>query len=147
MAGWTNRGKKNVLAFLRGGTISGMFLALVKSTPTADTNIFSDLTEIATGNGYTAGGMAVVLDATDFDTLTEDDGTDEAFVQLKDFTWTASGGTIPSDGNGATYAVLLGPHATPGSREVFAFGSLGGAKVSATNGTFTIQNFELKLTE
>jgi len=156
MAGATNKGKYRILeAMARAASFPATFrLALVKSTPNPDTNTLGDLTEIATGPGgasdpYNSGGKTVNRDATDFDTLTEDDTNDKAFVQLKDFSWNAagSGGTIPSDGAGATYAVITDANATVGSREVWFYASLGGAKVSATNGTFTIQNFEIALTE
>jgi hypothetical protein len=122
-------------------------MALVKSTPTADTNLMSDLTEIATGNGYTSGGISLSRNATDFDVLTEDDTNDIAYVQVKDIVWTASGGTLPSDGNGATYAVITDDNATVSSRQVYHYGSLGSARVVSDGQTLTIQNFEIRLAE
>jgi hypothetical protein len=122
-------------------------MALVKTTPTADTNVMTDLTEVAAGNGYTAGGISVARNATDFDVLTEDDTNDKALVQIKDIVWTASGGPLPSDSAGATYAVITDDNATVGSRDVYHYGSLGSARVVSTGQTLTIQNFEIDLTE
>jgi hypothetical protein len=68
-------------------------------------------------------------------------------VQVKDIVWTASGGTLPSDGNGATYAVITDDNATVASRDVYHYGSLGGARVVSDTQTLTIQNFEIDLTE
>ena len=150
MAGWTNRGKYDCLALWARTTApvtSTFYLALVKSTPTADTNTMADVTQIATGNGYTDGGLSVSRNATDFDVLTEDDTNDLAYVQLKDFSWTASGGSLPSDSNGATYAVLTDDNATVANRDVFHYGSLGGARVVSSGQTLTLQNFEIRLTE
>lgn len=150
MAGWTNRGKYDCLALWARTTspvTSTYYLALVKSTPTADTNTMSDLTEIAAGNGYTSGGQSVSRNATDFDVLTEDDTNDMAYVQLKDFSWTASGGDLPSDSNGATYCVLTDDNGTVSSRDVFHYGSLGSARTVSDGQTLTLQNFEIRLTE
>lgn len=150
MAGFTNRGKYAMLALWARATApvtSQFYMALVKSTPDADDNLMSDLTEIATGNGYTSGGTALSRNATDFDVLTEDDTNDWAIVQVKDIVWTASGGDLPSDSAGATYAVITDDNGTVGSRNVYHYGSLGGARVVSTGQSLTIQNFEIKLAE
>jgi len=149
MAGWTNRGKYDCLALWARGTspATAFYMALVKSTPTADTDTMADLTQVATGNGYSDGGISLTRNATDFDVLTEDDTNDKALVQVKDIVWTASGGTLPSDGNGATYAVITDDNATVASRDVYHYGSLGGARVVSDTQTLTIQNFEIDLTE
>jgi len=150
MAGWTNRGKAGCLdlwANIGFAAPTDFYIALVKSTPTADTNTFTELTEIATGNGYTAGGKALTRNSTNFD-ITEDDGTDQGDLTTDaDITWTNSGGVIPSDSNGATYVVVLDDDGTPANREVFHFGSFGGAKVSGTDQDFVVQNLTISLTE
>src|SRR5262245_24795179 len=109
MAGFiTNRGKFWLLeqVFRNATEPTNLYLALFTSatTPTVDTNIKSELTEIANGNGYTTGGVALTRNSTDFDVLTEDDSADRAYVQLKDIVWTASGGPLPASGNGARWA-------------------------------------------
>jgi len=123
------------------------YVALVTSAvaPTVDTNTFSQLTEIATGNGYTAGGIALTPGATDFDVLTEDDTNDRALVQIKDLVWTASVGSLPASGNGARYAVLTDDNVTPGSREIFASFDLVSDRTVSVGQTLTIQNCELQL--
>jgi hypothetical protein len=127
MAGlWTNRGKKAALAaFLRGTAISGSAFRLVlctsANTPTVDTNTLSELTEVAAGNGYTSGGIAVAQSAVGWPTLTEDDTNDSAIAEALAAIWTASGTGIPFSGSGPRWAVLTDANGTLGSREVFAF--------------------------
>jgi hypothetical protein len=150
MAGWTNRGKKNCLSLFTGEGYSApttFYLALVKSTPTAATNVLGDLTEITAGNGYAAGGVAVARNNTIW-TSVEDDGADEGYVSAINITFTnTGGGTIPSDAAGATHGVLTDDNGTLASREVFAYGSFGGAKVSGTDQDFIVQGMRLTLTE
>lgn len=149
MAGWTNRGKYDILDYWTRGSSPGtaMYMALVKSTPTPDTNVMSDLTEVAAGNGYTAGGFSVARNSTDWDVLIEDDTNDKALAQVKDIVWTASGGDLPSDSAGATYAVITDDNATVADRNVYHYGSLTSARVVSVGQTLTIQNFEIDLTE
>lgn len=151
MAGWTNKGKVRVMnGFFRATNIpTNLYVALVTSAtaPTADTNTFSDLTEIAAGNGYTAGGFQLNRNATDFDTLSEDDTNDRGDLQIKDVAWTASGGPIPSSGDGARYAILTDDDATQANREVIAFWDLSSDRTVSSGQTLTLQNLELRLTE
>ena len=106
----TNRGRYRELnSFYRGqNTPGGFHIGLVKSAaaPTVDTNLWSDVSgqEIAAGNGYTANGISVARNTTDWDVLTEDDTNDRALVQFKNIVWTASGGPSPA------------PAAAPGTR-------------------------------
>lgn len=151
MAGSTNKGKYRTLeAYLRGGTIpTNFYVVLVTSAtaPDADTNTLSDLTQIATGNGYTDGGYQLTPNATDFDTLTEDDSNDKALIQIKDVSWTASGGTIPSTGDGARYAVLTDDNGTVSSREVLFYWDLSSDKSVVDGQTLTLKNLEIDVTE
>jgi len=150
MAGWTNRGKYACMALWTRTTepvTTTFYMALVKSTPDADDNTMADLTEIITGSSYVSGGTAIARNATDFDVLTEDDTGDRAYAQIKDIAWTASGGQLPLDGNGATYAVITDDDATVANRDVYHYGSLGSARVVSDGQTLTIQDFELDLTE
>lgn len=149
MAGWTNRGKYACLNLwartVQPGTAH--YMALVKTTPDADDDTMANLTQVALGNGYADGGLILNRNATDFDVLTEDDGNDRALVQVKDIVWTASGGDLPSDSVGATYAVITDDDATVSAREVYHYGSLGGARVVSDTQTLTIQDFEIRLNE
>lgn len=148
--GFTNKGKVNLLkAAFQDVAPTNWYLALITNAavPTPDTNTFSELTEIASGNGYTTGGYQLDRNAVDFDTTTEDDSADTGSISLKDIVWTASGGSIPSSGAGATYAVLLDDNPTVASREVWAYMSLGSAR-SVTNGAnLTLQDTTFRLDE
>lgn len=151
MAGWTNKGKARILnGFFRGTNLpTNLYLALVTSAvaPMADTNTFSQLTEIAAGNGYTAGGYELGRNSTDFDALTENDSDDRGELQIKDVVWTAAGGSIPGSGSGARYAVLTDDNATQGDREVMAWWDLTSDRSVSSGQTLTLQNCELRLTE
>lgn len=149
-SGITNKGKYKLLDWVFRGTAlpTNFYIALITSaaTPTADTNTFSELTEIAAGNGYTAGGISLTKNSTDFDTLTEDDTGDKGLVQLKDIAWTASGGSLPASGNGARYAILTDDNATQGSRLVLAWWDLVSDRSVSVGQPLTLQNCELDLT-
>ena len=114
------------------------------TSPTVDTNLWSDLSgqEIATGNGYTANGISVARNTTDWDVLTEDDANDRAFVQLKNLVWTAGGGPIPSSGAGARYAVLMDDNATPANRDVLAVFDLGSDRAISDGQTLSLIDCE-----
>ncbi len=80
----------------------------IHEAPGEKTNILTDLTEIAAGNGYTAGGQEVERNiSAGFDSLTEDDSGNQAKIRLQDRAWTAGGGSMPSSGDGARYPVLI----------------------------------------
>lgn len=151
MAGWTNRGKYNTLNLvfrnISEPTDFYIFLALASAAPTADTNLKSDLNEIATGNGYPAGGIQLARNSTDFDVLTEDDTNDRAYIQLKDISWTASGGNLPASGNGARYAIVTDDNATLANREVWAYFDLVSDRTVSVGQTLTLQNCEIRLNE
>lgn len=151
MAGWTNKGKIRALeAYLRGGSVPTTFYVALFTdavAPTADTNTKSELTEIANGNGYVTGGIAVNNDSTDFDTLTEDDSTDRGFIQIKDLVWTASGGPIPASGSDARYACLTDDNGTQGSREILFYWDLGGDYGVSSGQPLTLQNLEIRINE
>jgi hypothetical protein len=151
MAGFTNKFKNELLdQVLRRSTLpTNYYVALVTSAvaPAADTNTLSELTEITAGNGYTTGGYQLTPNSTDFDTSTEDDTNDRGFIQLKDITWTASGGSIPASGSGARYAVLTDDNATVGSRKVLLYWDLGADRSVSTGQSLTLQNCEARLNE
>jgi len=150
MAGFTNKGKYRLLGLIRGATLpTNFYIALVTSAaaPGPDTNTLGQLTQIATGNGYTDGGYELTPGETDFDTLTEDDGNDKGILKVKDVVWTASEGNIPASGNGARYAVLTDDNVTVGSREVWAYWDLTSDRTVSDTQTLTLQDLELDLTE
>lgn len=151
MAGFTNRGKKLIMdTYFRGAAApTNLYVALVTSAvaPTQDTNTLGELTEIASGNGYTSGGYQLNRNSTDFDSLIEEDTADRSDLQIKDVVWTASGGSIPASGNGARYAVLVDDNVTIGSRQVIAYWSLTSDRTVSVGQTLTLQNCELRFTE
>lgn len=151
MAGWTNKLKYKLLGwvFRTETQPTNFYLALVTSAtaPTQDINTLSELTEITAGNGYTSGGYQLAKNATDWDVWTEDDTNDRGLIQIKDITWSASGGPIPSAGGGARYAVLTDDNGTVGSREVYAYFDLTSDRSVSDGQDLTLQNCELRINE
>lgn len=145
----TNKYKFRLLDWAHRGTTRPtnfyVFLATSAAAVVADTNTKSELTEVATGNGYTAGGISLTPNSTDFDVLTEDDTNDRAFIQIKDLVWTASGGNLPSTGNGARYAVMTDDNATAANREVYAGWDLSADRTVSDTQTLTLQNLEIRI--
>ncbi len=151
----TNRGKIRIWEIVFRGQYNGgalptnLYIRLVTSAtaPTVDTNLVSELTEIASGNGYTAGGFSLSKNSTDFDTLTEDDTNNRGDILIKDVAWTASGGPLPASGNGARYAVLTDDNATDANREVLAFWDLTTDRSVSDTQDLTLQDLGLRLNE
>lgn len=146
---WTNRGVYLLLGtYFRGATAPSNFYAALftsAAAPTVDSNTFGDLTEIAAGNGYTAGGQSLARSAVGFDVLTEDDTNDRALVQAADIAWTASGGNLPASGNGARYMAIGDDNATAGSRQILGAFDLVSDRTVSTGQSLTIQNAEFRL--
>ncbi len=151
MTGVTNRGKFNLLDQRYRGTAqpTNFFIALLTNTnpPTADTNLFSQVTEIAAGNGYVAGGQQLTPGAVDFDVITQDDVNDRALVQLRDISWTAASGNIPASGDGASWACITDDNATEANRNVEDYFSLGAPRTVSDTQTLTLQDCEIRLNE
>lgn len=151
MSGWTNKGKSKCLVewTRNNGAPTGFYVALVTSAtaPDADINTLGQLTEIASGNGYSTGGLAVARNATDWDTETQDNAGDLGKALVKDLVWTASGGNLPSSGSGARYAVMTDDNATIASREVYHFWDLSSDRLVSVGQTITLQDLEVRLTE
>lgn len=133
--------------FFRSADVFNAALVTSAVAPGPDINTFGELTEIAAGNGYAAGGLALTGNATDFDVLTEDDVNDRAFVQTRDLTWTAAGGPLPAAGGGAAKLILTDNNVTIGSREALLYWDLGGDRQVTDGQPLTIQNPEFRLNE
>lgn len=122
-----------------GGSVpSNFYLAFVTDAtpPTSDTDTLSQLTEISAGGGYSAGGIQLSPNATDFPGLTEDDVNNDSEISMRNITVVASGGSIGP----FRYAVLTDDNVTLGDREVFAFWDLG-SDITVTDGqSFTLQD-------
>ncbi|MBN1286437.1 MAG: hypothetical protein JXB47_13645 [Anaerolineae bacterium] len=77
--------------------------------------------------------------------LTEDDVNDRALVQVKDVTWTASGGPIPASGDGARWAALTDDNATVADRKVLAWFDLSSDRAVSSGQPLTLQDCEIRL--
>lgn len=119
-------------------------LATNDTPPAVDANTIGDCSQIATGNGYSAGGVSLTPGATDFDTYTEDDANDRALVRIKDITFTASGGNLPASGSGARWALLTDDNATVNSRQVDAAFDLSSDRTVSDGQDLTIQDMEIR---
>lgn len=148
-SGLTNKGKFRMLeqSLSNGAEPTVLYLALVTSAtaPTAATNTLSQLTEIAAGNGYTAGGISLTRNGTNF-AATEDDGNNWGQVAVPSQVWTASGGNLPASGNGARWAVLTDDNVTQGSREVYGWFDLSADRTVSVGQALTLQNILIRLT-
>jgi len=97
---------------------------LTNTAPLATNSVKTDLTEIAAGNGYTAGGTATTP------TWSETSGT--AKLVCTDVVFTASGGTIGP----FQYAVLYND--TAASDNLIGFWNYGSAVTLQDTETFTV---------
>jgi len=153
MPGCSNRFKKKLLEWFfreRGSMPNHFYAALATSAtaPNTDTKLFSELTEIAEGNGYDSGGMQLDPSPTDFNHILEDDENDLGEIGIKDLIWTASpSGPIPASGDGARYIVLLDDNPTISARQILGWGDLSEDRSVAANNDLVIKNFRLRLTE
>jgi hypothetical protein len=152
MAGFTNRGKYYGLVGLFNRSVSlptSLYAALCTSTvtPTAAINTLGQLEEIAAGNGYTAGGVLLTPNNTNFP-IVEDDGNGKATITVANIVFTAtSGGPIPGSGLGAYYLVVTDDNATVSLRNVYFWVELpdvgSGLYVTATQ-SITISNQKIE---
>lgn len=152
--GWTNRGMYNILAAIFNGVSlpTNFYLALMTDATAfaRRINLMSDMTEIAAGNGYTTGGYQLTKDSTDFPNIDEietgSEGDDDyAIIDLKDITWTASGGNLPGSGDGARYAVLTDDNGTVANREIWAGWDLSSARTVSNGQDLTVHAAQLLL--
>lgn len=124
----TNRGRWLMYQWVfRGVSLPTNFYAAL-ITPldivTVDSTTMSEFTEIAAGNGYTAGGYSLARNTTDFKSNTENYILNQAELLIKDVAWTATGGPIPASSYGARFLVLTTDEATLGDRQIVAFWDL-----------------------
>lgn len=84
-------------------------VALTNTAPTAANTVFANITEVAAGNGYTAGGLALTIDPS-----SQTGGVYTAVID-GNITFTASGGEIGP----ARYLVVYNDSAT--NKELVAY--------------------------
>jgi hypothetical protein len=122
MGAMTPTGKELMFRWVfRGETMpTHFYVMLITSIPNYTTPPVhvSDVTEIATGNGYTSGGIELDRDDVDFDTVDVEDGVD-ILVYIRTLDLVASGGSIPSSGY-IFGAILTTDEATISERHVIA---------------------------
>lgn len=147
-SGITRRGMFRISEIIFQGATApaNFFIGLVTAAtaPTTLTVTLSQLTEIAQGAGYSSGGYSIARNSTDWVSVTE--SGDDAITQMRDFDAVASGGALPLSGADAAYIVLLGPHATPASREVWAWWSLKGDRHVSDGQSMTFDDVKAILT-
>jgi hypothetical protein len=147
MTGVTNRGKFKFLqfAFNAVSTPTNYYAALftAANTPAATSSTRVALTEVAAGNGYTAGGQALAPNTTNFPGITQDDTNNLAKILVINLTWTASGGNLPSNSVGAAWMALCG--GTTSSDDVYAFWNLGASRVVANTQALQVNQAEIDI--
>ncbi len=146
MSGFTNKGKYRLLGNYRGVAMPANFnLTLTTDAvrPSADLTTLGELTQISAATGSTTNGQSVSLNATDFDVYTEDDANDRALIQLKNFTWTASGGDLGP----ARDVELTDGNVTPSNREIWNYWSLGSNRTVSDTQALTLIDLEIDLSE
>jgi hypothetical protein len=146
---WTTRGLYRLQKALFNGDAfpATLKVALVVSVPgpTRQTKTMAELTEVAAGHGYSAGGLTANRNATDFPTVAEDDITGFARAVLKDLSFTASGGDIPISGDAAGWVVFTDDNATVIAREVWLAFKLPGAVTIPSGQSLTLKQYTPRL--
>lgn len=100
-------------------------VALTNTAPSASNTVYTDITEIAAGNGYTTGGVTA--------TVSSSSQTAGVYsLVLSGVTWTASGGDIATN----RYAVLYND--TAASKNLIAYADFGVSAVIASGNTETV---------
>lgn len=103
-------------------------VALTNTAPNAATNtVFADITEIAAGNGYTAGGTATTVAVSETGGTTTVTGTQVVF--------TASGGSIAT----FRYVVFYDTTPTTPNKPLIAYWDYGSAVNLADGESFTVK--------
>ena len=142
MAGWTNRGKyRAMLKEFGSGAYTLRLISSSSTTPGPTTNTISELTEIASGNGYSTGGLTLSGGTSDF-VIQEDDLNNCAIVTIKDCVWTAVNGSIPTSGDPIRYVVLV-----DSLNNVLTYWDLLNTVTVPAGKTLTVTGFTIKFTE
>lgn len=105
-----------------------MKVILTDSAPVNTNSQYSNISEIAQGNGYTTGGAAVTLTSS-----TQTGGTYSYIATCANPTWTASGGAIAQ----FRYVVLY--DSTPANKYLIGWWDFGSEVNLANGNTFFVQ--------
>lgn len=102
-------------------------IALTNTLPVATNAIFSDITEISAGNGYTAGGTQATL-------VSSSQASGLYTLKLNNVVFTASGGSIAT----FRYVVLYNSTQTTPLKPLIGWYDYGTALTITTGNTFTV---------
>lgn len=102
-------------------------VALTNTAPSSANSTFSDITEISSGNGYTAGGTAATISSS-----SQTSGTYK--LVLADVVFTASGGSIGP----FRYAVLYNDTPTSPADPLIGYWDYGSSVTLANTESFTV---------
>lgn len=102
-------------------------VALTNTAPSSANSTFSDITEISSGNGYTAGGTAATISSS-----SQTSGTYK--LVLADVVFTASGGSIGP----FRYAVLYNDTPTSPADPLIGYWDYGSSVTLADTESFTV---------
>lgn len=143
---WTDYGIRQVMlnAFISDHVApTSMDVRLLSAIPASPEEIedFTGVTEVANGNGYTTGGIALDITAAGgSDWTVSEPGTDGVQVNaLANKQWTASGGSLAAAG-----AAIVVDQA--GTDKVWAIFDFGGTVTVTDGGTLTMTGCELRIT-
>lgn len=100
-------------------------IMLTNTAPVATNSVKADITEIAAGNGYTAGGATATL-------VSSTQASGVYTLILNDVTFTASGGSIAT----FRYAVLY--NSTPASGNLIGWWDSGAGQTITTGNSFLV---------
>lgn len=136
---WSNHGKAELLKGSIDIDNDSMKMILMQTAFSFDKDAdatYSDVSasELATANGYTAGGQVLTTPL-----VTEDDTNDRADFTYDNVTWTASGGDIVASG-----AIIFDD--TTGDDTIIGYIDFGGDKTASDGGgTLTVANGIIRL--
>lgn len=103
-------------------------IILTNSAPTATNAIYTDITEISNGNGYTTGGATVTVSSS-----SQSGGTYKLIGSAANPTWTASGSVGPF-----RYVVLYDTTPSSPSKPLVGYWDYGSALTLSSGNTFTV---------
>lgn len=145
---FTTRGLKVLIENLfRVAPSTTYYAALIDYTspiPTINTATLGNLTQCVSGNGYFDGGIALNR-GTDFLNLTEDSLLNRVTFQVPQLTWTATGGQLPVNSNGARWLALTDANASVGARNVLVTACLKADRAKAAGESMLIPPLTVRL--
>lgn len=103
-------------------------IALTNTAPVNTNTIYSNITELANGNGYTTGGASLTTTSS-----TQTNGTEILIVSAANPTWTATGSMGPF-----RYVVLYDSTPSSPSKPLIGWWDYGSSLTLSSGNTFTV---------